>query len=348
MGKSRYLFAVLIVFFILYFFLFPFTVKEEFVLVPEKGTTLVNAAPGQGDISGNWPFASFGRMGYYDREKREFSLLDGRGRSRISDNFYIEDQGDVLNLVSRSGELSTEIDTSLVPAFFGEHIFLTGCSQGYLREIDGDGRILWEYYMPSVITCLDNKNGITAAGLLNGDIVLLDGGGELVDTLSPGGSRVDIIYGISLSRTGDRLAVVSGLDPQRFILIEKKENGYRPVYHENLTQSFRRPLSLVFDDSSHLIIEGERKGLYYSPGSPALSEFDLPGEFHDGKSSPGDGTLYFQSETEGGTVLTLYTAEGEKVLENRFGGRPGGIDIRDNRILLAGDGGVYVLRREFY
>ena len=339
---------MLLVFFVLYFFLFPFTVKEEYVLVPEKGTSLAQESVPDEGISGNWPYRSFGAMGYYDEENTSFNRLPGGGRSRVSDRFYIEDREETLRLVSKTGVFSTEIDSSLVPVFSGEHIFLTDYSLGYIREIDTAGRTLWEYYMPSVITCLDNQSGITAAGLLNGEIILLGEEGKLLYRWSPGGSRISAIYGIALSPSGERLAVVSGIDPQRFILIERKENGFRPVYHENLARSFRKPLKLIFNDSSHLIIEGGDKGLCFTPGNPVLTEFSLQGEFRDGRSIPRDGTLLFQSETDGHGVLSLYTKEGERILENRYNDRPYSLDVRGDRILLTGEKGAYVLRREFY
>jgi hypothetical protein len=349
MGKNRFLFPFLILFFVIYFFLFPQKVKEEYILVPEKKIVLKD---GSSDIAstsqGNWSFRTPDEMGFYDEMTGVFHLVDGEGLSQISDRFYFTRNDDSFNLVSKSGEILTTLETSFVPVMQGDRFYLTNFFGGYLKEIDVQGRPIWEYTFPSMITCMDSKNGITAVGLLNGALYLFNGKGEVIYTWSPGGSRIDVIYGIALSDEGDQLAIVSGLDSQRFILIEKKENGYRPVFHENLSYSFRTPLSLTFTDSFEVIIEGKGEALFYDPGNTALVSFPIPGDFNQGGTFSEDGSFLFQSDLEGESVFSVFTDRGSIVAESFCNDTPFLMNVRDNKVLLSGQDKVFIIRREFH
>ncbi|MDC7223977.1 MAG: hypothetical protein PQJ60_09565 [Spirochaetales bacterium] len=349
MGKNSYLLPVMLVFFVLYFFFFPRTVKEEYLLIPEKKIDL--HAEGEEAIlsfQGDWAFASPRKMGYYDSATGAVQLLPGGGRARISDRFYMKETEGQLSLVSKTGELVTPLSTSLTPVLLDDHFFLTDLFQGYIREIDTLGRTIWEYTLPSLITCMDSQNGTTAVGLLSGQVFLFDSSGTPFYTGKPGGSRIDVVYGLALSEKADRLALVTGLDPQRFILIEKKENGFRPVYHENLSQSFRKEVSLSFDDSMNVVVEGVGEGLYFHWDDQSLSTFELPGTFSGSAASSEDGTLYFQSRRNEKTVLSVFTEDGEKVAENSYADSPYSMESRGDRILLSGENNVYIIRREFH
>jgi hypothetical protein len=348
MSKNSYLLPVLAVFFVLYFFLFPYPVKQEFVLVPERKIPL---DPPGGDLSslsgGIEFFRGESRMGYYDDSGRAV-VLEGGGRSRISSRFFIEEEGGSLSLRSRSGQDSFPLDTSLTPSLFEDRLLLADAFQGYISETDRQGRILWDYHLPSLITCLDSRDGLTAVGLLNGEIRLFDGEGEPLFTWSPGGSRINAVYGIALAPGGESIALVSGLDPQRFILLEKKENGYRPVFHENLRDSSRESLFISIDESRNILLRGEGEGLFYAPNASSLHAFPLPGAFVDGETLPGEGTVYFVSGENGRAFLSLYTEGGDLILTNRYRDSASHLDIRGGKILLAGSKNAYLFGRGFY
>ncbi len=348
MSKNGYLLPVLSVFFVLYFFLFPYPVREEYVLVPERKISLENVTGDLAGLSGSIrSFRGENRMGYYDGEGHAV-ILDGTGRSCISDRFFLQEREGELVAHSRSGQDTFVLDTALTPLLFGDHLFLTDIFQGYISETDIQGRTLWDYDLPSLITCMDYRDGLTAVGLLNGEIRLFDERGEALFTWSPGGSRISAIYGIALSPGGESIALVSGLDPQRFILLERKENGYRPVFHENLADSSRQPLTLSFDDSRNILIRGKGEGLFYRPNTPSLMSFPLEGEFVEGVTSPDDGTILFASEENQRALLALYTRRGDLILTNRYGDRIFDMDMRDGKILLAGSDRAYILGRGFY
>jgi hypothetical protein len=78
----------------------------------------------------------------------------------------------------------------------------------------------------------------------------------------PGGSRYSVILGCAVSRDGTRLGIISGIDKQRFLLLEgfgSSPGEYKVVYHELLEEGFRRPVRISFIDGDRWIVF-ERNG----------------------------------------------------------------------------------------
>jgi hypothetical protein len=349
MGKNSYLFVFLSIFFVFYFFLFPFRVKEEYLLIPQKRIVLSKEAEVLGAAE-NSEIALFNGkfMGYLDKDYNITRLISSQGRSVLSDYYYIsENREGILTLGAKRTDLSVVLDTDLTPLIFHDRIFLCDLYSGYLREIDSLGNTKWEFTFPSMITALDCRNDLVLVGLLNGDIALLNSSGKSLLDWSAGGSRVSIIYGVALSPEGRKIALVSGLDPQRFILLEEKENGYRPVFHENLDFSFKRKVSIDFSTPYHLILEGESRGLYYSQDTERLIPFELPGNYNESLICEEDGTIMFGTSGDRGGGLTVFSKEGDIIFQNFFKDIPLTMDWNGSQLLLAGEKDALLLERGF-
>jgi hypothetical protein len=149
------------------------------------------------------------------------------------------------------------------PVLLDDRIFIFGSEQNSLSEIDADGNTMWTYEYGSILTCIDVAAGLVLTGSIDGVIEILDSEGKRIYNFSPAGSRITTIYGCALSRDGSRIGVVSGIDPQRFILFERfgsSDSGeYRIIYHEFLDAGFRREVLVTFIDEDRRIIY-ERAG----------------------------------------------------------------------------------------
>ena len=94
-------------------------------------------------------------------------------------------------------------------------------------------------------------------GLLDGRLLLLDAQGRIDLELTPGESRVPIVVAAALAPAGDRLAAVSGLDPQRLSVLEKREGRWMPLWSHSLDTDLRREALLRFTaDGRFLLFEG--------------------------------------------------------------------------------------------
>jgi hypothetical protein len=118
-------------------------------------------------------------------------------------------------------------------------------------------------------------------GSLDGIIEILDSTGNRIYYFEPGGSRYAVILGCAISRNGSRIGIVSGIDKQRFILLERfaNTNEYRVVYHEFLETGFRRPVHILFIDEDRRIVFEREGGLgCYSIRSRRAISIPLDGE----------------------------------------------------------------------
>ena len=213
------------------------------------------------------------------------------------------------------------------PLFLDKRIFIVGNEQNYITALDPEGNELWTYDYPAPITCVAASQGYLLAGTLDGTVVLLDSSGIPVFTpFEPGGSRLSVILGCAISSDASRLAIISGIDKQRFLLLEhaglEPRSGrtaggvagdtYRVVYHEFLTDGFRRPVRVGFADSDTKIIYEREGGLgIYSINSRVGTSVNLEGEIVALDNSGGDGFLF---------VITTQGTRGKSFIAIRYPG----------------------------
>jgi hypothetical protein len=92
-------------------------------------------------------------------------------------------------------------------------------------------------------------------------VEVLDSSGSRIYYFEPGGSRYAVILGCAISRDGSMLGIISGIDQQRFLMLERfgsTGGDYRVVYHEFLETGFRRPVHILFiDEDRRLVFERE-------------------------------------------------------------------------------------------
>ncbi|MDR0323703.1 MAG: WD40 repeat domain-containing protein [Treponema sp.] len=267
--KKRAYAVIILPIFILYFFAAARPIPRETILAP--GWISSSEAPvfADGGISTReiLPFTLGSRFGYVDTSG-QFIMS-----SVISDNIYLgstmwtEYPAEPLNIEIKniSGETITNIeDTRGYPVLLDNRVFILGSEQNSLSEIGIDGNILWTYEFGAPLTCIDAAAGFVLTGSLDGVIEILDSNGNRVFYFQPSGSQYEIIYGCAISSNGSRFAIVSGLDPQRFLLFERFGNGgsdYRVVYHEFLEGGFRRPVHISFIDEDRRVVFERDRGI---------------------------------------------------------------------------------------
>jgi len=148
------------------------------------------------------------------------------------------------------------------PVLFDNRIFILGSEQNSLSEVDANGNVKWTYEFGSILTDMDVAAGLVVAASVDGIVEILDSQGKRVYFFQPGGSRLEAIYGCTISRNGARIGIISGYDPQRFLLLEKfgaEDGEYRVVYHEFLDRGYRRPVNIQFIDEDRRVVF-ERQG----------------------------------------------------------------------------------------
>jgi hypothetical protein len=284
--------------FLIYVFASARPIPEEIIIKPRWLSSLESNYPvilEQGENGGPKPAIPFtlgGRFGYVDshgyfpvNQAAAGSQAPGDNLS-FSENYWAQygAKPEFLEIMNSEGRLVMRIENSRgYPLFLDDKIFILGYEQNSLSALDENGNILWTYDFAAPLTCIDAAAGFVLAGSLDGAIEVLDSGGKRIFFFEPGGSRLSVVTGCAMSRDASRLGIVSGIDDQRFLLLERfgdtSPGEYKVVYHEFLDDGFRRPVYIYFIDGDSRIIFERSEGLgVYSIDARSSVKIPLEGD----------------------------------------------------------------------
>jgi hypothetical protein len=213
---------------------------------------------------------------------------------RVADNFVFQDPlgrfqyaapGHGYPVLDPGGDLLYSVSTDLAE----------------LRRLDRDGAVLWSAGFYSPITALALSGGECAVGLLDGSLKLLDAGGRIAQDFLPDSSRIAVILGAALAP--GRLAVLSGIDPQRLTLLEKRGGQYSPLQTLVTGSDLRREAFLGFLAGGRFLACETDTGLALWDLRRAASS-QLPGR-PLALSSTAEGLLALGSREGGGSRLRV-------------------------------------------
>jgi len=311
--KKKIWLIVVIVLFIIYFLLAARKIPKQMVLVPgwissiESGEVLrMNETAGtETDIEQLLPFRMGSRFGFVGRKDGRFSInRTAKSNISLSGKHWAEYEAEPnrITIQDNTGEQYAVIENPQGYPFFLDEgggqgrLFIIGSEQNSVSEIDVSGAVLWTYEFAAQLTCVDAAAGLLLAGTLDGSIVVIDSNGRKVFSFEPGGSRYSVILGCAISRDGSSLALISGIDNQRFLFLEHFGAGlgdYKVVYHEFLTGNFRRPVFINFIENDRWVIFERIGGLgFYEAGARRTTKVDLDGEVSAIDQSGGQGLVF--------------------------------------------------------
>ncbi|MDR1212213.1 MAG: WD40 repeat domain-containing protein [Spirochaetaceae bacterium] len=306
--KRLYWIALGIFLFLAYVFMAARPVPSE-LLIEARWISSLERHTDETDTSGGSrqsliPFRLGRRFGYVDSEGR-FTV------NRIQENYValspdawtehaaLPGSFDIKNPLNET--TGTVEAPSGYPVFLNGRLYLAGGDQSSLTALDKDGNAAWTYFFQAPLTGIDAAAGLILAGSLDGTIELISGEGDMVYSFEPGGSRIPCIYNCAISQDGAKIALISGLDEQRFLFLERSGETYQVAYHENLGEGFRRPVQLRFIDS-------DRRVAFEKAGG--LGIFDT--EKYESFTLPLTGTVYAIDNEGGGDFLFVITGEEDK------------------------------------
>lgn len=267
--KKKYWFASVVLFFVGYVLIAARPVPVETILSPQWLSSLESAYP---DASGRdeapenrdlIPFQLGNRFGYVGADGR-FTINQERGGYISLSKEYWAEYDPVPGVIEVRNPLNEKILTienpQGYPLFLDKKIFLLNNEQNSLSALDDGGKVRWTYDFAAPITVIDAAAGFILAGSLDGTVEVLNDQGQRIFFFEPGGSRLSVILGCAISRDGSKLAIISGIDDQRFLLLDRFGDAgsteYRVIYHEFLDDGFRRAVHVSFiDDDTRIVFE---------------------------------------------------------------------------------------------
>jgi hypothetical protein len=334
--KQKYLFFLGFALFLIYVFTATQPIPEETILAARWLSSLESNYPiyinnFSGSVNNDGiseeggpssqpvliPFELGSHFGYIGDDGRFTINQLKKGRVSLSGGYWTEYDAlpESIQIMDPYNKPVLEIENpGGYPLFLDNRIYILGDEQNSLSALDQDGKTLWTHDFPAPLTCVDGAAGYVLAGTLDGVVELLDSSGQsIIPAFEPGGSRLSVILGCAISADASRLAMVSGIDDQRFLLLERAGDTYKVVYHEFLTDGFRREVYVAFVENDSRVVYEREGGLgLYEIASRTSITLSL------------DGELIAMDNTGGGQYLFAITAlDSPNKSGGSLGGKPG-------------------------
>jgi hypothetical protein len=335
--------------FVFYFFAAARPIPRETILAPRWLSSLDSDFPspvGSGaaapDFSGLLPFTLGGRFGYTDSEGRFSVNRVKKGEMYLSENLWAEYDAEPerIEIKDTAGETALTIeDPRGYPVLLDGRIFILGSEQNALSGLDGEGKILWTYEFAAPLTCVDAAAGMVLAGSLDGVVEVLNSGGERIFFFEPGGSRYAVILGCAFSGDGSRIGIISGVDDQRFLLLERFGGGeYKVIYHEFLEDGFRRPVHISFIEQDRWLVFEREGGIgVYEISSRRGTKLALDGEIAAIDRTGGQGLFFaVTSKSAARKALVGIRLPGRVIIEAPFKSGPVFLGRKGSRLFVGG------------
>jgi hypothetical protein len=295
-----------------------------------------------GDPGALFPFILSNRFGYVNLNGRFSINRVKKGAVYLSENLWSEYDAEPADIEIRNSlneaVLNIE-DPRGYPCFLDGRIFLVNEEQNGLSEIDRNGNTLWFYEFAAPLTCIDAAAGLVLTGSVDGVVEVLDGEGKRVFYFEPGGSRYAVILGCAISRDGSRLGIISGIDEQRFLLLERSGGGeYIAVYYEYLEYGFRRPVHTAFIEQDRWFVFEREGGIgVYELRSRLGTKIDLEGEITAIDRAGGQGLFFvINSHSAGRKELVGIRLPGSVVMQTPFKSGDAFLGRAGSRLLVGG------------
>jgi hypothetical protein len=337
--------------FIAFIFITPAPIPEETVLKPVWITSLGSNNPvalGNDPIREKedvalLPFILGDRFGYVGEDGNFVINQIKNGYISMSESHWAEYEStpssiQVMNPMNESVFL-IEAPRGY-PLFLDNRTFIVGSEQNFISALNDSGETLWTYDFAAPITCVDAAGRYLLVGTLDGEVILLSPYGvPAFAPFEPGGSRLSVILGCAISADASRFALVSGIDEQRFLYLERSGDTYKVIYHEFLGSGFRRPVRIGFIDNDSKIVFEREGGLgIYSIGGRGSVSIVMDGEIAALDDSGDDGFL-FVITSQGPDEKQLISIRYPGIIVNEAPFRSGSVFLyrRNKKLYLGGD-----------
>ncbi len=312
MGAMKKRFTIGIFFIVLaaYTLIFPHFIRKELVFLPSWATVIPDEHTAAPAAAGDpVPFKLSGKFGYIGPSGIIVYSDSFLSDAAVAEDFFINysNVSERLVMQDKNGRILNSIDTEGYPFFLNERFYVISADRMTVSEYDEEGEVLWTVSPGAMITCADASSKYTLLGLLNGDVLLFDHDGTQLFSFFSTESRYSAVYGCSITGDGSSFAVVSGLNHQKLIVFQKRNEKYSRIFTSDTAEQVRRNLYLDFSrDGKYLYMETSEGLAYYHTV-----------KFEDGMK-PLEGRIVYSSIAAEKSLSFVVTHEGSKALLNVY------------------------------
>ncbi len=267
--RATVVYVTLAVLFVaLYVILFPQKLRAELTLVPQQALPLVETK-GTPTPGGAF-FLQSGWEGYWSASGDLQRVTARRPQAAVSTSqvaWYDAAHNQVV--VEGASGPAYSLPGEQFPYWSHERLYTIDGNRLGLKAWSSDGKLLWSKQTSSLITAMDSTRTLTVLGTLDGKVTILGPKGENAGGFQPGGSRLPVVYNVAAAPSSQSVLVLAGVDPKRFLVLEKGGSDFRPVFHKPLKESRPWPTPLGFLNGGALAYYETENGLaILDPRSP--------------------------------------------------------------------------------
>ena len=236
---------------LLYFLVFAEPLAPELSTVPRWKVELISDFRSRHDASetGWRAFSAGDQYGYYTPDGKIAFIADAPGGAPVSDaSFVSRDPGEQIpSLKKPSGEVIGRL-ASESPFFSNERLFSAEGDGTGVSAYDAGGNRLWSYMFPCQLSAFAAGDELVVGGTIDGWLEGVHPDGSKAFSIAPGGSRLAVILGLGVSKSGNWVAAVSGIDRQRLVVLGRGGTDYRIASHTYLETDYREPVKVIVMD----------------------------------------------------------------------------------------------------
>ncbi len=333
-------FSVMLIF-ITYFFVFGQQLPYEITYIPlwVEDLKMADVVVGNSEQSPE-SFRLNGKYGYLCNNGEITYMEDLLYGVAIDGNGFISysRQNDVLVIRDIDGRFLNTIELTGYPFFSGDRRFVISYDKNQVSEINNIGTVVWQKTFSSSITEVSATPSLVFIGNVDGKFSLIDSMGEVAFSYTAKTSRINAVYGGSVSENGDYILTVSGIDPQLISLWSKNSDGYRVDASWSIDKELRRHAVTGFsEDGLFAFIEAEDELFILEIRKAKLNSVKITGRLQS-INFPGSGEIvHVTGRDEDGLYLIAIETSGNQLFYTRLAGT-NSMFIRDqNKIILGID-----------
>lgn len=261
-------FASAALFVIAYIFIFALPISEDVFFEPIHSELLDEVEPSEASVSipdeELFPFVLRSKFGYFTQSGKIVRNNPAAYYTTVSEKGYAhsDPQNTQTDVYAPDG---TMLGTIPVAGFVRldnnrAYVFEPGGNTVSCYTVAGER--VWQYGHTGVITAFHSTAAGAVIGFSDGKLVYILPDGRELFGFYPGGSKYEIIFGAAISQDGTMAACVSGIEPQRVILIDTADKQqYKIIHHSYLEKPLTRRAFMSFDSAGAFLLFERADGL---------------------------------------------------------------------------------------
>ena len=250
--KIRYAIVGSVAFLVIYLFAAAVPLSDDFYFQPEWTRSIINAPPiGAAGAEGLRAFMLGDEFGFFSSSGEVYKGNAGGLRFSAGGGAWCVYAEDARSTEVRGadGSLKMTVNAAGFVHLTENGVYLFHPGGGAVSRYAEDGNVIWTREEAAPITAFSDSAAGTIMGFGSGLLLAVDAEGRNLFSFYPGGSEHSVVVGAAISQDGRLAVCVSGINPQRVLLIEIENRQQRITAHRNIDGELRRQVFVGFSAS---------------------------------------------------------------------------------------------------